>query len=285
MPTPARSATAEMGASGSATNTSRAASRISRSLRRASACRPLRGAGVTSEAAFLFTGTAYHILNGIVCSGTIPKRNKTFRYSRSHVERSSSMTAPNHRDAEIRPFRIDVLQADLDDLHERLMRTRWANELPPESRMDGSQTGLVPPGWDYGVPLDYVQNLVEYWLSGYDWREWEAKLNDYPQFTTTIDRQNIHFLHVRSHEPGALPMIIRHGYPSSVVEFLSIIGPLTDPRAHGGDPADAFHVVAPSIPGYGFSVPVRQTGWDLPRITRAFAELMRRLGYDRYGAQ
>src|SRR5829696_8446012 len=284
MPTPARSATAEIGASGSATNTSRAASRISRSLRRASACRPLRGADVTSEAAFLFTGPAYHILNGIVCSGTIPKRNKTFRYCRSHVERSSSMTAPNHRDAEIRPFRIDVSQADLDDLHERLMRTRWANELPPESRMDGSQTGLVPPGWDYGVPLDYVQNLVEYWLSGYDWREWEARLNSYPQFTTTIDRQNIHFLHVRSPELDPTPLILTHGWPNTVVEYLGLIGPLTDPRAHGGDPADAFDVVVPSLPGFGFSGPTTATGWDAQRTAKAWAELMERLGYDRYGA-
>ena len=125
------------------------------------------------------------------------------------------------------------------------------------------------------MPLGHLKELTEYWQNGYDWRQWEARLNEYPQFTTTIDGQNIHFLHVRSPEPGALPLIISHGYPSSVVEFLSIIGPLTDPRAHGGDPADAFHVVAPSIPGFGFSVPVRQTGWDMPRITRAFAELMR----------
>jgi epoxide hydrolase len=194
------------------------------------------------------------------------------------------MTAPNHRDAEIRPFRIDVSQADLDDLHERLMRTRWANELPTESRTSGGQGGLVPPGWEYGVPLDYVKNLVEYWLSGYDWREWEAKLNSCPQFTTTIDGQNIHFLHVRSLEPDATPLILTHGWPNTVVEYLGLVGPLTDPRAHGGDPADAFHVVVPSLPGFGFSGPTTETGWDAQRTAKAWAELMERLGYDRYGA-
>ena len=110
------------------------------------------------------------------------------------------------------------------------------------------------------MPLGYLKDLADYWQNGYDWRRWEAKLNEYPQFTTTIDGQDIHFLHIRSPESGALPLIISHGYPSSVVEFLSILGPLTDPRAHGGDPVDAFHVVAPSLPGYGFSVPVHQTG-------------------------
>ena len=181
------------------------------------------------------------------------------------------MSEPARTDTEIRPFRIDIPQEDLDDLHDRLSRTRFPEELP----------GV---GWDRGVSLDYLKELAEYWRTTYDWREWEAKLNEFPQFTTTIDGQSIHFLHVRSPEPEAFPLIISHGYPSSVVEFLSIIGPLTDPRAHGGNPADAFHVVAPSLPGFGFSVPVRQTGWDMPRITRAWAELMRRLGYERYGA-
>ena len=171
----------------------------------------------------------------------------------------------------VRPFQVSIPKADLEDLHERLARTRWPDELP----------GV---GWSRGVPLGHLKELAEYWQNEYDWRQWETKLNEYPQFTTSIDGQNIHFLHVRSPEPGALPLIISHGYPSSVVEFLSILGPLTDPRAHGGDPVDAFHVVAPSLPGYGFSVPVHQTGWDMPRITRAWAELMRRLGYERYGA-
>jgi epoxide hydrolase len=192
------------------------------------------------------------------------------------------MTDEHH--AEIRPFRVEIPQADLDDLHERLARTRWANELPPEAREGGDQTGLVPPGWEYGVPLDYVKELVEYWRTDYDWRAWEAKLNEHPQFTTEIDGQNIHFLHVRSPEPDALPLILTHGWPNSVVEYLDLIGPLTDPSAHGADPDDAFHVVIPSLPGFGFSGPTTETGWDAQRIARAWTELMRRLGYDRYGA-
>jgi epoxide hydrolase len=186
--------------------------------------------------------------------------------------------------AEIREFRIDVPQSDLDDLQERLVRTRWANELPPESREGGGQPGLVPPGWEYGVPLDYVRELVEYWRTDYDWRAWEAKLNEYPQFTTEIDGQNIHFLHVRSPEPDALPLILTHGWPNSVVEYLELIGPLTDPRAHGGHALDAFHVVIPSLPGFAFSGPTTETGWDAQRTAKAWAELMGRLGYDRYGA-
>ena len=172
---------------------------------------------------------------------------------------------------EIRPFRIAIPQADLDDLDHRLSHTRWPDELPDV-------------GWTQGVPLAYLKQLTEYWHSGYDWRAQEARLNEFPQYTTTIEGQTIHFLHARSPEPDALPLIISHGYPSSIVEFLEIIGPLTDPRAHGADPADAFHVVAPSIPGFGFSTPVHETGWEVARTTRAFAELMRRLGYDRYGA-
>jgi epoxide hydrolase len=186
--------------------------------------------------------------------------------------------------AEIREFRIDVPQSDLDDLRERLVRTRWANELPPESREGGHQTGPVPPGWEYGVPLDYVKDLVEYWRTSYDWRKHEAELNEYPQFTSEIDGQNIHFLHVRSPEPDALPLIMTHGWPNSVVEYLDLVGPLTDPRAHGGDVIDAFHVVIPSLPGFAFSGPTTETGWDAQRTAKAWAELMRRLGYDRYGA-
>ena len=181
------------------------------------------------------------------------------------------MTDFDRTDAEIRSFRIDIPQADLDDLADRLARTRWTNELPSEERGGGVQTGPVPPGWEYGVPLDYVKNLVEYWQTGYDWRSWDAKLNSYPQFTTTIDGQNVHFLHLRSPEPGALPLIICHGYPGSVVEFMNIVGPLTDPVSYGGEAADAFHVVAPSLPGFGFSTPVRESGWEMARTARAFA--------------
>ena len=190
----------------------------------------------------------------------------------------------DHLDAEIRPFRIDIPQAYLDDLADRLARTRWTNELPPEERRGGVQTGPVAPGWEYGVPLDYVKNLVEYWQTGYDWREWEAKLNSYPQFTTTIDGQNIHFLHVRSPESDATPLILTHGWPNTVVEYLALIGPLTDPGAHGGDPADAFHVVIPSLPGFAFSGPTHEKGWNAYRTARAWATLMRRLGYTSYGA-
>jgi len=175
-------------------------------------------------------------------------------------------------DAETRPFRIDVPQADLDDLRDRLARTRWPDQVP------GS-------GWDYGIPVEYVRELAGYWRTGYDWRVHEARLNGFGQFTTTIDGQRIHFLHVRSASPGALPLIITHGWPGSVVEFMEIIGPLSDPAAFGGSPDDAFDLVIPSIPGYGFSGPTRDRGWDVRRVARAWATLMERLGYSRYGAQ
>ncbi|WP_203664898.1 epoxide hydrolase family protein [Actinocatenispora rupis] len=170
------------------------------------------------------------------------------------------------------PFRIDVPQADLDDLHDRLARTRWPDELP----------GV---GWSYGVPTSYARRLAEHWRTRYDWRAHEAALNAFPQFTTEIDGQNIHFLHVRSAEPGALPLIVTHGWPGSVAEFTKVVGPLTDPVAYGGSAADAFDVVVPSIPGFGFSGPTTEPGWDLDRVARAWAELMSRLGYERYGAQ
>ena len=178
----------------------------------------------------------------------------------------------NNTTAEIRPFRIEIPEAALRDLRERLGRARFPDEIP----------GI---GWSRGVPLDYLKDLAQYWADGFDWRRQEAKLNELPQFTTEIDGQNVHFLHVRSPEPGALPLIVCHGYPGSVVEFMNIIGPLADPVSHGGDAADAFHVVAPSLPGFGFSTPVRESGWEMARTARAFAELMNRLGYKRYGAQ
>src|SRR5438067_1805521 len=157
---------------------------------------------------------------------------------------------------DIKPFRIDVPQADLDDLAERLARTRFTEELP-----DG--------GDDYGVPAARVRHLVEYWRDSYDWRQWEAKLNAYPQFTTEIDGQNIHFLHVRSSRPDAFPLILTHGWPGSVVEYLNVIEPLTE---------RGFDVVIPSIPGFGFSGPTRERGWHRYRIAQAWAELMARLG-------
>ncbi len=134
------------------------------------------------------------------------------------------------------------------------------------------------------MPLGYLKELAEYWQTGYERREWEARLNEFPQFTTTIDGQNIHFLHVSSPEPDAVPLILTHGWPMSVVEYLDIIGPLTDPRSHGGEAADAFHLVIPSLPGFGFSRPTTEKGWNQYRTAGAWADLMRRLGYDRYGA-
>jgi pimeloyl-ACP methyl ester carboxylesterase len=172
---------------------------------------------------------------------------------------------------QITPYRIDVPQPDLDDLGERLARTRWS---PP-----------LPNGWERGVPVPYLKELARYWIEQYDWRREEARLNEYPQFLIDIDGQRLHFLHVRSPEPNALPLVLVHGWPGSFVEFLDVIGPLTDPRAHGGDPADAFDVVVPSLPGFGFSTPLRGPGWDTHRIAGAFAELMRSLGCERYGAQ
>jgi pimeloyl-ACP methyl ester carboxylesterase len=173
---------------------------------------------------------------------------------------------------EIRPYRIDVPQADLDDLRRRLAGTRWPAALPGTT-------------WARGVPVDYLAGLTSYWADGYDWRKHEAHLNDLPQFRTEIDGQPVHFLHVRSPEPDALPLVLTHGWPGSIVEFLDLLGPLSDPRAHGGDPADAFHLVVPALPGFGFSSPLASSGWDSRRIATTWAELMRRLGYDRYGAQ
>jgi epoxide hydrolase len=175
-------------------------------------------------------------------------------------------------DTAITPFTLDTPQADLDDLFDRLARTRWPYELP----------GV---GWERGTPIGYLRELARYWAEDFDWRAQERRLNAFDQFTTEIDGQRVHFLHVRSPEPDALPLLVSHGWPSSVVEFLEVIGPLTDPAARGGDPRSAFHLVVPSLPGFGFSPPVRETGWGLPRTVDAYAELMRRLGYDRYGTQ
>jgi microsomal epoxide hydrolase len=172
----------------------------------------------------------------------------------------------------MRSFRIDIPQAQLDDLTRRIAGTRWPGGLPET-------------GWDRGVPPDYLRDLAEYWRTGFDWRAAERRLNAFPQFITEIDGVDVHFLHVRSAEPAATPLLITHGWPGSFAEFVDIIGPLTDPRAHGGDPADSFHVVIPSIPGYGFSGHPSETGWSTRRIATAWAELMRGLGYDRYVAQ
>jgi pimeloyl-ACP methyl ester carboxylesterase len=163
---------------------------------------------------------------------------------------------------DIRPSTINIPQADLDDLGRRLAETRWTNEIP------GSGTA-------YGVGVDRVRHLVEYWRDEFDWRAWESRLNSYPQFTTEIDGQSIHFLHVKSEQPDSLGLILTHGWPGSIVEFLDVIEPLT---------ASGFDLVIPSIPGFGFSGPTQEAGWNNARIAKAWAELMRRLGYERYGA-
>ena len=168
-------------------------------------------------------------------------------------------------------YRIDIPQDTLDDLHRRIAGTRWPRQLPGT-------------GWERGVPVDALRELAAYWAGGFSWRDQEARLNALPQFTTTIDGAPVHFAHVRSPEPDALPLVLSHGYPSSFAEFRRLVGPLSDPRAHGADAADAFHLVIPSLPGYAFSNPLSEPGWTMTRMARAVAELMRRLGYERYVA-
>ena len=169
------------------------------------------------------------------------------------------------------PFTIAIPDAAIDDLKARLEGTRW----PAATTSD----------WSHGQPVPFIRELATQWLRTYDWRAHEAKLNAYPQFLTEIDAQTIHFLHVKSKEPGAFPLILTHGWPSTIYEFIDVIGPLTDPRAHGLDPRLSFDLVIPSIPGYGFSAPLTSPGWDSARTARAWDALMRGLGYTRYGAQ
>jgi epoxide hydrolase len=173
---------------------------------------------------------------------------------------------------DITPFRIDVPGADLEDLRERLRRTRW----PEHETVDD---------WSQGIPLDYTRRLCDHWLERYDWRAAEARLNRFPQFLVTLDDLDIHFVHARSPHPGALPLVMTHGWPGSIVEFQKVIEPLTDPVAFGGDAADAFHVVCPSLPGYGFSGKPRRSGWGSGATADAWDQLMARLGYPRYAAQ
>jgi pimeloyl-ACP methyl ester carboxylesterase len=175
-------------------------------------------------------------------------------------------------ETEIRPFRVDMPDEALADLRRRVTATRWPGK---ELVQDGSQ----------GVQLATLQELARYWATDYDWRACEARLNALPQFTTEIDGVRIHFIHVKSAHENALPLIITHGWPGSVIEMLEVIGPLTDPTAHGGTAGDAFDLVLPSLPGYGFSGEPAEVGWDPGRVARAWAELMRRLGYTRYVAQ
>ncbi len=172
----------------------------------------------------------------------------------------------------IEPFEVHVPDAVLDDLRARLSRTRWPDQI------EGA-------GWDYGSELSYVRELCAYWRDKFEWRQVEAGLRRYEHGQTTVDGQRLHFLHARSKHADALPLVVTHGWPGSILEFAKILGPLTDPTAHGGDARDAFHVVCPSIPGYGFSGPTKTRGWDVQRVAEAEIELMRRLGYARYGAQ
>ncbi|HEY2203808.1 MAG TPA: epoxide hydrolase [Pseudonocardia sp.] len=172
-------------------------------------------------------------------------------------------------DEEIIPFHLHIPESELEDLRRRIDDTRWPDQ-PPGT------------GWSLGPPVDYLRELAGYWRDRYDWRAAEAAINAHDQFSTVIDGQRVHFLHVRSPEPGAAPLVLTHGWPGSIVEYLELIGPLTEPARHGGDPRDAFHVVLPSIPGFGLSGPTSDPDWDAPRVARAWAELMRRLGYRRY---
>ncbi|MEU8121621.1 epoxide hydrolase [Spirillospora sp. NPDC049024] len=173
---------------------------------------------------------------------------------------------------DIHPFRIDIPATELEDMRARVSATRWPSTAGADD-------------WSRGVPVGYLKELAGYWAAEFDWRAQEAALNEIPQFKAVIDGQTIHFFHARSPEPDALPIVLTHGWPSSPIEFMKIVRPLTDPRSHGGDPKDAFHVVLPSLPGYGFSNPIGDAGFDLFGVARAWAELMRRLGYERYVAQ
>ena len=173
---------------------------------------------------------------------------------------------------EIRPFKIEIPDAEIEDLRRRLASTRW----PEKELVDD---------WSQGIPLSYVQEVCAYWGEKYDWRSREALLNQWPQFMTEIDGIDIHFIHVRSKHENAMPLVITHGWPGSVVEFQKVMGPLTDPTAHGGDASDAFHVVCPSLPGYGFSGKPTKTGTSVGKIGAMWGQLMARLGYDKYAAQ
>jgi len=172
----------------------------------------------------------------------------------------------------VRPFTVAIADSEIDDLKQRLARTRWPN---PET----------VPDWSQGVRLENAKSLINYWEREYDWRRFESELNRFPQFLTAIDGLDIHFIHVKSKNPNAMPLILTHGWPGSIVEFLKLIGPLTDPVAFGGNVEDSFDVVVPSLPGFGFSQKPTETGWGVPRIASAWVELMKRLGYKNWAAQ
>jgi epoxide hydrolase len=169
-------------------------------------------------------------------------------------------------------FSVHIEDSVIEDLRQRLARTRFPDQI-------------VGTGWEYGIPIDYLRELVEYWHTTYDWRRHEARLNEFAHYKTRIDEQSIHFIHARSAHPDAFPLLLTHGWPGSILEFLDVIPRLTNPESYGGQASDAFHVIAPSLPGYGFSEAPRTSGWDIERIANAFVALMARLGYTRYGAQ
>ena len=229
---------------------------------------------------FIPAGTIHAARN--VGSGTgaelatyIVEKGKPILVMAPSTAAAASAAAPaagNPHDAAVRPFRVDVPAADLADLKRRLAATRWPDK---ETVADRSQ----------GAPLALIQDLVSHWATGYDWRKAEARLNAYPQFVTRIDGVDVHFIHVRSRHPDALPVLISHGWPGSVFEQIKLIGPLTDPTSSGGRAEDAFDVVIPSLPGFGFSTRPTDVGWGLERIGQSFDELMKRLGYVRYVAQ
>jgi pimeloyl-ACP methyl ester carboxylesterase len=191
--------------------------------------------------------------------------------ARASTDKVAELVLPPATTA-VTPFQVHVPEAALDDLKRRLADTRWPNKEPVAD-------------WSQGVPLAKARALVEYWRTRYDWRRVERSLNALPQFRTQLDGLGVHFIHVQSKHPGALPIIITHGWPGSVIEFLQVIAPLVDPTAHGGKPDDAFHVVVPSLPGFGFSDKPTEPGWRLPRIAKVWGALMQRLGYTRYVAQ
>src|SRR3954452_9069976 len=190
----------------------------------------------------------------------------------NQTDTTNEFVMPPPDQDEVRPFHINVSEADLDDLRRRVAATRWPDK---ETVADPSQ----------GVQLETMQALARTWQTGHDWRKVETRLNSLPQFLTTIDGLDIHFIHVRSQHEGALPLIVTHGWPGSVIEQLKIVEPLTDPTAYGASASDAFHLVIPSIPGYGFSGKPTTTGWDSARIARAWIVLMKRLGYSKFVAQ
>ena len=204
------------------------------------------------------------LLSWIACGSTPTER------APAAAEKAEAAAAPDP--TAIRPFKIDVPDAVLVDLKDRLARTRLPDEI------DGA-------GWDYGTPLGYLKELITYWRETFDWRKQERMLNAFDQYKTRIGDLDIHFIHQRSPEKNAIPLLITHGWPGSVAEFTKIIGPLTNPVAHGGRAEDAFHVVAPSMPGYGFSDKPRERGFGPPRVADVNAQLMARLGYEQYGLQ